>query len=161
MLHKALVTIFVMIFLVGPAQAASSCYTMPEAEAEQGIRIHSELMVIGLNCQHLYKANGKNLYSEYRNITSENLSLFASYESRLLEYFKRTGVPDPEGQLNSLRTIFANKIANDSARMRPDQFCKNYAGRIEKVSGMSQSDIKKWAGTFYPSHPVSKPICNQ
>ncbi|MFN3827417.1 MAG: hypothetical protein ACK4NR_07300 [Micavibrio sp.] len=160
MLRKILALIAVSFFLSGQAVAASSCYTLPEAEAEQGIRIHSELMVIGLNCQHMYRANGKNLYSEYRNITSDNVKLFASYEERLMEYFKRTGAPDPEGQLNSLRTVFANKIANDSARMRPDQFCKHYAGRIQQVSGMSQADIKKWAGTFYPSHPVSKPLCN-
>ena len=128
--------------------------------AEQGIRIHSELMVIGLNCQHLYKANGKNLYSEYRHITNENLKLFAAYETKLMEYFRRAGYADPEGQLNSMRTIFANKIANDSARMRPDQFCKHYAGRIEKVSAMPQDDIKKWYPTFYTSQPTIQPMCN-
>lgn len=161
MLKKTLLVFVVSLVMSVQAFAASSCYTVPEAEAEQGIRIHSELMVIGLNCQHLYKANGKNLYAEYRNFTSDNIKLFAAYETKLMEYFRRTGHPDPEGQLNSMRTVFANKIANDSARMRPDQFCKSYAGRIEKASAMSQDDIKKWAATFYPSHPVSRPICNQ
>ena len=36
-----------------PAEAGRQCYTHEEAEAEQGIRIHSELMVIALNCQHM------------------------------------------------------------------------------------------------------------
>lgn len=161
MLKRTLFVFVISLAFSAQSFAASSCYTVPEAEAEQGIRIHSELMVIGLNCQHLYKANGKNLYSEYRSFTNENIKLFAAYETQLMDYFRRTGHPDPEGQLNSMRTVFANKIANDSARMRPDQFCKHYAGRIEKVSGMSQDDIKKWAATFYPSHPVSRPICNQ
>lgn len=161
MLQKFLIAFALSVFLTVPALAANSCYTTPEAEAEQGIRIHSELMVIGLNCQHMYKANGKNLYSAYRSFTSDNIKLFADYERSLMEYFRRTGASDPESQLNSMRTVFANKIANDSARMRPDQFCKHYAGRIEKVSGMSQNEIKKWAATFYPSHPTTKPICNQ
>lgn len=160
MLRKILLALVLSVVLTGAAQASGNkCYTRPEAEAEQGIRIHSELMVIGLNCQHLYKANGKNLYSEYRHITNENLKLFAAYETKLMEYFRRAGYADPEGQLNAMRTVFANKIANDSARMRPDQFCKHYAGRIEKVSAMSQDDIKKWAATFYPSHPTTKPMC--
>lgn len=157
-MKKSLIAFVVAMFLSAPAVAAT-CYTMPEAEAEQGIRIHSELMVIGLNCQHMYKANGQNLYGAYRAFTAKNLKLFADYERSLMEYYRRTGSADPEGQLNSVRTIFANKIANDSARMRPDQFCKHYAGRIEKVANMSQADIKKWAATFYPSHPTTKPIC--
>ena len=160
MLRKFLIAFVLSVLFSTSAMAAPACYTMPEAEAEQGIRIHSELMVIGLNCQHMYKANGKNLYASYRSFTAENIKLFADYERSLMEYYRRTGAADPEGQLNSMRTIFANKIANDSARMRPDQFCKHYAGRIEKVSAMSQTDIKKWAATFYPSHPTTKPICN-
>ena len=35
------------------APAFAKCYTSKEVEAEQGVRILSELMVIGLNCQHL------------------------------------------------------------------------------------------------------------
>lgn len=158
-MKKFLLAFVAMLLLSAPAMAAPSCYTMPEAEAEQGIRIHSELMVIGLNCQHLYKANGQNLYGAYRNFTAKNIALFANYERNLMEYFRRTGEPNPEGKLNDMRTVFANKIANDSARMRPDQFCKHFASRIEKVSSMSQGDIKKWAATFYPSHPTSRPIC--
>jgi hypothetical protein len=158
-MKKFLFALFVALFISTPAMAGPSCYTMPEAEAEQGIRIHSELMVIGLNCQHLYKANGQNLYGAYRNFTSKNIKLFADYERNLMEYFRRTGEPNPEAKLNDMRTVFANKIANDSARMRPDQFCKAFSSRIEKASAMSQSDIKKWAATFYPSHPTSRPIC--
>ena len=55
--------------------AAASCYTMEEAEAEQGIRIHSELMVIGLNCQHMKFSDGTNLYLEYREFTKEHENL--------------------------------------------------------------------------------------
>lgn len=157
-MKKILCALILSFFVSAPAMA-SSCYTMTEAEAEQGIRIHSELMVIGLNCQHMYKANGQNLYGAYRAFTAKNLKIFADYERSLMEYYRRTGSGNPESELNSMRTIFANKIANDSARMRPDQFCKHYAGRIEKVANMSPADIKKWAATFYPSHPTTKPIC--
>ena len=156
---KFLLTVLTVLAFSQTAMAAPSCYTQTEAVAEQAIRIHSELMVIGLNCQHMYKANGQNLYGAYRNFTASNIKLFAAYERSLMEYFSRTGAGNPESELNSMRTIFANKIANDAARMRPDQFCKNYAGRIEKVANMSQADIKKWAATFYPSHPTTKPIC--
>ena len=43
----ALVSLF---FIFSSQSVFASCYSSKEAEAEQGIRIHSELMVIGLNC---------------------------------------------------------------------------------------------------------------
>ena len=79
MLRKFLLAFVLSVLLSASAMAAPACYTMPEAEAEQGIRIHSELMVIGLNCQHMYKSNGKNLYASYRSFTAENIKLFADY----------------------------------------------------------------------------------
>ncbi len=148
------------LFPVGTAYAAV-CYTMDEAEAEQGIRIHSELMVIGLNCQHMAagRAAEKNLYLQYREFTAEHMNLFTSYEGKLLKYFKKRGDKDPEATLNTLRTAFANKISLDAAKMRPDLFCGRYAPRIEKVAAMDGTTLRQWAGTFFPSHPVSQPIC--
>ena len=40
------------LFLTNTAAQAEACYSKAEYEAEQGIKIHSELMVIGLTCQN-------------------------------------------------------------------------------------------------------------
>lgn len=152
--------LFLFVLAAGPALAAS-CYTRAEAEAEQGLRIHSELMVIGLNCIKMNFTDGTNLYREYSEFTRENIEIFKNYESQLLAYYKKRGDKDPEASLNTLRTVLANKIANSAARMSPDQFCNRYAGRIFKASSMDQSTLKQWASTIYPSHPVSEPICEQ
>lgn len=157
---RFLTMVLAAVVLCGaPALAAKSCYTMDEAEAEQGVRIHSELMVIGLNCQHMAKAGNKNLYHAYREFSAANGRVFAEYETRLLHYFNRTGARDPEASLNKLRTDFANKISLDAAKMRPDMFCAKYAPRIQKVSTMDQMKLRKWAATFFPSHPVTHPVC--
>ena len=149
-----------ILLLAGlPAHAASNCYTQAEAEAEQAIRIHSELMVIGLNCQHMTPAGHRNLYQSYREFTSKHSSLFAGYENTLIGYFKRTGDRNPEASLNTIRTQFANKISLDAAKMRPDLFCNHYIPRIQRVSTMGQTDIQRWAATFFPSHPPMHPIC--
>ena len=152
---------FVLMLSAGTALAASTCYTQSEAEAEQGLRIHSELMVIGLNCQNMRFSDGTNLYRKYNQFTRENVDIFASYEEKLLEYYKKRGDKNPEASLNTLRTAMANAISNSAARMKPDQFCNRYAGRIFKASAMDRPTLKKWASTLYPSHPVSQPICEQ
>lgn len=141
------------------AYAAAECYKLEEAEAEQGIRIHSELMVIALNCQHIHTANGQNLYTAYRAFTQRHIDLFAGYEKTLIDYFTRRGDAAPVASLNDLRTDFANKISTDAARMRPDMFCQRYAPRIVKASAMGDGDLRQWASTVYPAHPVSKPLC--
>ena len=153
-------TFFFMLSGISGADA-SRCFMPREAEAEQGIRIHSELMVIGLNCQHVREdRTDRNLYASYRDFTRRHLGLFAAYERILLAHFESRGDSNPEASLNALRTDFANKISNDAARMRPDNFCARYAPRISKVSGMEQMDVRKWAATIFPTHPVSKPLCD-
>lgn len=150
-----------LCFVVLTGQAlASSCYTQKEAEAEQAIRIHSELMVIGLNCQNMRFKDGTNLYLKYRQFTARHADLFAGYENTLMNYFRRTGSPNPEAKMNDMRTLLANKIANDAAQMSPDQFCNRFVPRIFKAAQMSRSEVATWAGTIYPTHPVSQPVCN-
>lgn len=146
--------------LLTNAAHAGSCYSNAEVEAEQGIRIHSELMVIGLNCQAMGQRAGMNLYGDYRQFTAEHASLFAKYEEILMAHFTKNGGAKAEAQLNALRTNFANKISNQAASMRPDVFCSKYAPRITKASEMSQTDVRRWAATVHASHPVSRPVCN-
>ena len=151
--------VVLLVFLPIAAQAESSCYSNAEAEAEQGIRIHSELMVIGLNCTHMGARAGINLYGQYRQFTADHGDLFATYEKILLKHYKDTGSLNPEADINKLRTGYANKISKDAAGMRPDIFCSKYAPRVLKASEMQRDDIRRWAATIYESHPVSKPMC--
>jgi len=152
---------FLSLVLFTSQVRAQNCYSAQEAEAEQGIRIHSELMVIGLNCQHMTPAGWTNFYAQYRQITNRHADLFAGYENTLISYWSKNGAANPEGRLHDLRTRFANKVSTDAARMRPDLFCANYAPRIPKAAEMSRSDFRRWASTFHQGHPVSQPICEQ
>lgn len=154
---KKIIPFLIVILFSSPS--FSKCYTMKEAEAEQGIRIHSELMVIGLNCQHLWPKSQPNLYRQFQEFTAKNSGLFSSYEKTLLKIYKSEGYRNPVSQLHKVRTDFANEISKDVAVMRPDAFCSTYAPRIPKAARMSNADLRKWAATIFPGHPVSHPIC--
>jgi hypothetical protein len=151
--------LILILSLAGTHAALAACYSKTEAEAEQGIRIHSELMVIGLNCQHMSARQGVNLYGQYRQFTARYADLISSYESVLLKFYKARGDKNPVATLNTIRTSFANKISDDAAQMRPDIFCATYAPRVTKAHAMNRDQVKKWAATMYPSHPVSYPLC--
>ena len=141
--------------------AMAKCYSFAEAEAEQGIRIHSELMVIGLNCQHLGPRDRKNLYAQYKEFTQKHASLIRGYENTLINFFKQSGKSDPERAMHDMRTNFANKISKDAATMRPDAFCSYYAPRIPRAAKMNDVQVRGWASTFYPGHPTSQALCKQ
>lgn len=152
--------LFVLIssfFAVNTANAA--CYNAAEAEAEQGIRIHSELMVIGLNCQHMTPRGWKNFYQEYREITNRHQSLFSQYEQTLVGFYSRNG-SNAEKKIHTLRTDFANKTSTDAAKMRPDVFCANFAPRIPKVGKMSRAEFQQWAASTSQTQPLSQSRCN-
>ncbi len=134
---------------------------MKEAEAEQGIRIHSELMVIALNCQHMTPKGQDNLYLQYKKFTKLHESVFANYERTLMKFFDVNSKGSSEREIHELRTAFANKISKDAAVMRPDGFCKAYMPRIQKASKMDDAELHKWASTIFPSHPVSQPLCSK
>ena len=149
------VLIIALALLVTPSLAqAKSCYTAAEAEAENAIRIHSELMVIGLNCQHMTPAGWKNFYQEYREITQRHQGLFSDYEKVLI---KANG--GSERKIHDLRTSFANQTSTDAAKMRPDVFCANFAPRIPKVGQMSREELRQWAVSS-SNNRSTKPLCN-
>lgn len=142
-----------------PAADGRQCYTREEAEAEQGIRIHSELMVIALNCQHMTPRGWKNFYQQYQQITARNADLIGGYENTLINYFALAGKSNPELAFHDMRTNFANKVSTDAAKMRPDIFCANFAPRLPKVDKMSTAEIKAWAADLNGGSPVSRPLC--
>lgn len=148
------------IILMSTNAFAAGCYTAKEAEAEQGIRIHSELMVIGLNCQHMTPRGWKNFYQEYREITERNKSLISSYEQTLVDFYSRNGSGNAERKIHDMRTNFANKTSTDAAQMRPDVFCATYAPRIPKVGKMSTAEFKQWAASTAMTQRLFQPICH-
>lgn len=158
---KFVLKIFGMVLFMQSTAMAAACYNKIEAEAEQGIRIHSELMVIGLNCSHMATANGNNLYLEHKKFTAKHGKLFERYESIIMEHMRKNGTGNPGKAMHLLRTKFANKISSDVAEMRPDLFCKSYASRIEEVSKMDEETFRKWAATPFEESPVSKPLCEK
>lgn len=141
-------------------EAVAKCYTPREVEAEQGVRILSELMVIGLNCQHLTPKGQENLYNQYKKFAMRHVSLFSAYEDTLLRFYAAEGKSNPEQYLHQVRTDVANKISKDAATMRPDAFCAAYAPRIPKAGQMDEAKIRRWAQTIFPGHPVSHASCN-
>ncbi len=156
---RILVFVFCFVFMSAPA-FAGGCYSAKEAEAEQGIRIHSELMVIGLNCQHMTPRGWKNFYQQYREITSKHKSLFSGYEQTLISYFSKNGSGNAERKIHDMRTNFANETSTNVAQMRPDVFCSTYGVRLPEAARMSRDEFQQWAVSASQTQNLSQPVCH-
>lgn len=146
------------VLIVTPAYADDICYNADQLEAEQGLRIHTELMIIALNCQHL-AAQGVALNHQYEQFTRANLSLIEGYEQTIRGVFKAEGKGTGEKELNDFRTLLANRIANEAVRLQPNVFCRAYSGRIVQASSMDRAHFRKWAQTVFPGYPLTHKIC--
>lgn len=155
--------LFIFIALMGLTvvaahEAQASCYTPTEIEAEQGIRIHSELMVIGLTCQKMPGVGG-NLYAKYQAFSQKNQATLALYENNLMSYYRKQGHSNPERQLIDLRTAFANAISRQAVQTSMVGFCKHFGSRVDQALQMDQSTFRKWAQHVWPEQPTTVRAC--
>ena len=145
------------MFAMPQMAVAKSCYSDLEFESEQGLRIHSELMVIGLTCAKM--PGGQRLYGKYQNFTRKNRYLIEEYENTMLRHFRETGKAKPSRALHNLRTGLANEISQKAIRMNVAAFCGHYKTRIDQALAMDHDTIRRWARQQWPSQPPSKPLC--
>jgi hypothetical protein len=148
-----------LLAMVFGSARAEACYSAREFEAEQGIRIHSELMVIGLTCMKM--PEGQQLYDKYQQFTQKNADLIAGYESDLMNHYSAEGVTDPEKKLHTLRTDMANDISGKAIAMSTLTFCEKYSSHIDQALGMDQAKFRRWAQHAWPEQPASEQMCSK
>lgn len=154
----AALTIVLSLSIVSTAQARG-CYNASEFEAEQGLRIHSELMVIGLTCLKMPK--GDALYTKYQSFTRKNQSLITGYENDMIGYFGKQGMKSPETKLHTFRTELANDISKHAITMSTSSFCQHFGGRIDAALKMDQAKLRKWAQHVWAKSPTTVPVCKK
>ncbi len=145
-----------LLWLAPAALAAQNCYTPAEVEAEQALRIHSELMVIGLTCN---RAQGGQPYARYQQFTRKHESLLSGYESDLIRHYRAEGDKNPEKHLHNLRTQLANGISRHAANMPTPEFCDRFAPRLSRALAMSPAQLRQWAQHTWADTPTTRPVC--
>ncbi len=148
----------VMMTTTSEAKAAgSNCYKQAEFEAEQAVRIHTELMVIGLTCIRMPQFSG--LYSKYQKFTAKNSKAISSYENVLISYFKRRNFKAPTKQLHNLRTVLSNHLSQKAIRMSIVSYCKKMGRTVDNALSMQPADFKNWVKKDWATRQTSRKLC--
>ena len=121
---------------------AAACYTPVQYRAEQAIRYHTRLMIIGMRCQRVLAA--PTAYLDYNAFTKRNQAVIREQENQLISHFKARRFRSPEKQLHTLRTDLANSMSMQANGPAVIQFCRNYAGTLQQAKAMKAADFRKW-----------------
>lgn len=134
---------FVLAFSLWSSQIfAAACYTPAQYRAEQAIRYHTRLMIIGMRCQRVLAA--PSAYADYNAFTKRNQAVIREQENQLIAHFKARQFRAPEKQLHTLRTDLANAMSMQANGPAVVQFCRTYAGTLQQAKTMKAQDFRKW-----------------
>ncbi|MBP7337050.1 hypothetical protein [Niveispirillum sp.] len=134
------------LLAVSPALSAPSkgpCYSVQEFAAEQGIRLHTELMVVGLTCQHMDVKGEPSLFNQYKMFTLKHQARIQQWEKTLVAYFKRTTSGNPTRGFDSFRTRLANETSQRAIALTTPVFCGTHAPVVAAAMAASLEEIER------------------
>jgi hypothetical protein len=128
------------IALSSASFAAQACYTPAQLQAEQLLRLHSELMVITVTCKQ--GAQGESLGPEYGDFTHKNIRVLHDAEQTMIGYYESHSKGNAIEHLDHLRTTLANEIGQKVANMSAPEFCGEYREKVAKFDAASPADVE-------------------
>lgn len=136
-----------------------ACYSRKEHAAEQMVRLHTELMVIGLTCQSIFPEH--QTFLKYQEFTIKNKAILSDAENSLISHFRRTS--GSAARFDTYRTELANEISRRVGVIGSYSYCQQFIPRAENALKMPTDDLKliasneKEAGLM---HLGSRPLCD-
>ncbi|MDR3449193.1 MAG: hypothetical protein P4M15_05510 [Alphaproteobacteria bacterium] len=141
-----------------PAVAANACYTPEQMQAEQLLRLHSELMVVTVTCHE--SSRGQDLGAAYGDFTKRNIRVLHDAEQTMIGYYKAHKKGDPTEHLDRLRTILANEYGQKSADMSPPVFCTDYRDEVVKMETATPADVENEVQRMVIAERSFAPLCH-
>lgn len=149
----------VIIMVSAPVYAASHCYSMQEANAEQLLRLHSELMVVTVTCHQ--GSQGEDLVKAYTGFTRDNIKVLREAEQIMMRYYEKTYGGDGTSRLDTLRTKLANQYGQKIANVSAPIFCGE---RRDKVVALHKASTKVVHDEMLKTASLEKtyvPLCSE
>jgi hypothetical protein len=125
---KWMIPVFALTVAALPAVAAPACYSSAEVQAEQVLRLHSELMVITVACRQ--GSMGEDLVRAYTGFTRNNINLLRDAEATMTAHYKKAYGGKGVDRLDRLRTLLANEFGQEIADKSAPVFCAQKRDKV-------------------------------
>lgn len=137
--------------------ALAACYSRAEFDAEQAIRLHTELMVIGLSCHRYFPQ--QRVFDRYQEFTTRHRALLMEWEKELVAHFRKNERGNPTRLFDAFRTEVANEISQRAALLSVPVYCTNQIRVVDTASAMSGEEFKRFANQSGGLRLGSRPLC--
>jgi hypothetical protein len=156
-LNSIRMAVFVASICLLPAFAvAGECYTPEEFEAEQGLRLHTDLEVIMLTCK--YDGYKRPLKDSYAVFLKKYSAQIRKWENTIARVYASTGGSRNE-VIDNFRTSLANQKSHEASTMGPRPFCVAYANWVPAVAAWSGDQVLNYVRTPDNARVTRKPLC--
>lgn len=135
---------------------AGECYTPDEFEAEQGLRLHTDLEVIMLTCK--FDGYRRPLKDSYAVFLKKYTAQIRKWENAIARIYASSGGSRNE-VIDNFRTALANQKSHEASTMNPRQFCIAYANWVPAVAAWSPEQVMNYVRTPDSARPSKKPLC--
>lgn len=150
---KFLMTVLVTVSMATPVLAAPGCYAPDEAEAEQGLRLQNEMLLVGMAC-----GQGTN----YKNFVEAHKDLWQDYEETLKAFFKtKLQSPNPKQQLEALEVQISNEAALRMAQISRPLYCRMHRKTFGELKNKTNEQLRVKLRLAPEHSTLSKPRCKE
>jgi hypothetical protein len=133
-------------FAANKAKPAGACYTPAAAEAEEGLRLLNDLMVVSSVCQDIGEATA--IYAGFRR---RNQDPILAYQKALIAHFHGTAGFDR----------WNTSLANASAQREGgnQQLCQQSAALLQQAKGLDPQGYRAYASSHAAAAADRYPKC--
>ncbi len=142
-----------------PALAAPACYSPAEAEAEQLLRLHSELMVITVTCKT--GSQGQDLVRAYTGFTRARITELHDAEQTMARYYRAHGGGNGVAQLDTLRTKLGNEFGQRIADESAPVWCGAYRDKVLLFRAASAGQVREEVRRMMEADKTYVRACSQ
>lgn len=143
----------------GPAAAATSspaCYSQEEFNAEQAVRFHTQMMVVGLTCRNAVP--NQDLFIKYKEFTNRHREALMRWEKVLIDHQRKMGA-NPTRGYDTFRTELANQLSRRSATMTSGTYCQFLAQGALAAEQLNDADLAALVNDDVVMRLASRPPC--
>ncbi len=121
------------------AAAANECYGPAEYEAEQALRLQSELTVIAYGCP---TPPGMPPFPvQYGAFVKTHQKQFAQWQGTLRTHLRRTLGGNVDRHFDNLASLISNQLSNRHALVSPQTYCEAEMARFGQLVAMKPDEL--------------------
>lgn len=139
------------------APKAPACYSRTEHAAEQLLRLHTEIMTVGLYCKEINAADDP--FGMYQRFTVANRIVLSDAEKTLMAFYTKNG---GKAKFDTFRTELANEASRRSAIINVGVYCHEYVEHLKELVAVNTDQLKTVTTDETKGglmHLSSRPLC--